>query len=330
MQSMSILVTGGGGYIGSVLVPKLLRKGYRVKVLDTFWFGEHALDAVKGNPNLTVVNGDIRDSDLLRREIPDTDVIIHLAAISNDPSADLDPELTWAVNFHAVVELIKIAKASGVHRFINASSGSVYGVKDEPNVTEDLTLAPLTLYGKTKAEGEKVIRAANDASFTTVSIRPATVCGYSPRQRLDLTVNILTSHAIRKGEITVFGGQQMRPNIHNEDMVDLYTMLITAPAEKIGGEIFNAAYENYTVAEIAEMVRSVIGPNVSICTKGTNDNRSYHLSSEKLQRVLGYRPKYTIEDGVRDLARAFADGLISDSDDPRYYNVKWMKLKGVG
>jgi len=324
------LVTGGGGYVGSVLVPTLLQRGYMVKALDTFTFGDHVLDAARQQTALTIVKGDIRDYELVRRELQGVDVVIHLAAISNDPSAELDPSLTWSVNRDATCVLVEMAKASGVNRFIYASSASVYGVRDEPDVTEDLLLEPLTLYAKTKAEAEAVVRAASDDEFTTVCVRPATICGYSPRQRLDLTVNILTNHAANRGEITVFGGQQKRPNLHMKDMVDLYVTLIEAPAEKIDGEVFNVAYQNHTVLEIAEIVRQVVGPHVSIRITGTEDYRSYHVSSRKIRRVLGYQPKYTIEDAVRDLLQAFASGRIPNPDEPRYYNVKWMKLMGIG
>jgi len=327
-----VLVTGGAGYVGAVLVPKLLDKGYQVKVLDLYLYGEGALDAVKDNPNLEQVKGDIRDRALLEQAIPGTDALIHLACISNDPSFELDPQLGKSINYDAFLDLVDVAKKSKVSRFIYASTSSVYGIKEEDNVTEDMSLEPLTDYSKYKALCEEVLLKEQSPDFTAVVIRPATVCGYSPRVRLDLAVNILTNLAVNTGRITVFGGQQKRPNIHIEDMTDLYVQLLGMPDEKIAGKIFNAGYENHKVMEIAEMVQEVVGrEGVAITTTSTDDNRSYHISSEKIKRELGFEPKHTIEDGVKDLCDAFKAGKIpSPMDDIRYYNVKLMlarKLK---
>ena len=284
-----VLVTGGAGYVGSVLVPKLLDKGYRVKVLDLYLYGEDVLDAVKDNPNLEQIKGDIRDLALLQRVIPGTDAVIHLACISNDPSFELDPQLGKSINYDALFGLIEVSKHCGVKRFIYASTSSVYGIKEEENVTEDLTLEPLTDYSKYKALCEEVLLKEQSPDFAVVIIRPATVCGYSPRLRLDLTVNILTNLAVNTGRITVFGGQQKRPNIHIEDVTDLYVQLLELPDEMVADKIFNVGYENHQVSEIAEMVRKVVGKEgVEITTTPTDDNRSYHISSEKIRRELGF------------------------------------------
>jgi len=321
-----ILVTGGAGYVGAVLVPKLLNKGYRVKVLDLYIYGEHVLDAVKDHPNLEQIKGDIRDRKLLERVIPGCDAVIHLACISNDPSFELDPQLGKSINYDAFFDLVDVSKASGVRRFIYASSSSVYGFKEEKNVTEDLPLEPLTDYSKYKALCEEVLLKKREPGFVTLILRPATVCGYSPRLRLDLTVNILTAHAVNNRLIKVFGGEQMRPNIHIEDMADLYVQALEWPDEMIDGRIFNAGYENHTVADIAEMVREVVGQDVQIVTTPTDDNRSYHISSEKIRRELGFVPKHTIGDAVRDLVAAFHAGKISNPmTDIRYYNIKTMQ-----
>jgi nucleoside-diphosphate-sugar epimerase len=221
---------------------------------------------------------------------------------------------------------VKTAMESGVKRFIYASSSSVYGIKDEPDVTEDMMLEPLTDYSKFKAMCEVVLAKYQSPDFTTVTIRPATVCGYSPRLRLDLTVNILTNLAVNKGLITVFGGQQKRPNLHIGDMAALYLLLLELPDEKIAGKVFNAGYENYTVAEIAGMVRDTVGPQVNIVTTETNDNRSYHISSAKIKREIGFVPTHSITDAVQDLKNAFDGNLIPDSlTDDRYFNVKQMQ-----
>jgi len=322
----NVFVTGGAGYVGAVLVPKLIEKGYHVKVIDLYIYGEDVLAPVKGHPNLKEIKGDIRDQALLEKEIPGTDALIHLACISNDPSFELDPKLGKSINYDAFIPLVDISKLNGVKRFIYASSSSVYGVKEEEEVTENLPLTPLTDYSRYKALCEEVLLKKQEKGFVTLVLRPATVCGYSPRLRLDLTVNILTNHAVNRGEITVFGGQQMRPNIHIEDIVDLYVHALEWPDETIDGKIFNAGYENRRVIEIAESVRDVVGKKVKVITTPTDDHRSYHISSEKIKRELGFVPKHTVEDAVRDLVDAFRTGKIRDPmTDIRYYNIKTMQ-----
>jgi len=319
-----ILVTGGAGYVGSILIPKLLKEGYEVVVLDTLFFTDIGLRSVKNDPKLKIVPGDIRSEATLQSSLKGVDAVIHLASISNDPSSDLNPNLTVEVNYDATLNLIRIAKENGVQRFINASTSSVYGIKETPNVTEDLPLEPLTVYSKTKADAEPFVIQANDSHFTSVNIRPATVCGYSPKMRLDLTVNILTMHALTKGKITVFGGNQKRPNIHIGDITDYYVQILKIPAEKIARKTFNAGYENFTVLEIAKMVQEIIGHNVTIEVTPTNDNRSYHISSAKIERELGLKPKHTIKDAVLDIKLAHEKGLL-DWNDINFYNVKKMK-----
>lgn len=319
----NIFLTGGAGYVGSILTRRLLEKGYSVTVIDLMIYGENVLP---DHDHLTKVRGDIRDVELLRKILPGHDAVIHLACISNDPSFELNPTLGKSINLDAFEPMVIAAKEANVKRFIYASSSSVYGVKEEPNVTEDMLLEPLTDYSKFKAMCEEVLAKYQSQEFTTITIRPATVCGYSPRLRLDLTVNILTNLAINKGEITVFGGDQKRPNLHIEDMAALYLMLLELPDEKIAGKIFNAGYENHTVSEIALMVQGVIGEQVKITTSPTNDNRSYHISSEKIKKEIGFAPKHTISEAISDLKSAFEKGLIPDSlTDERYFNVKQMQ-----
>ena len=324
-QVKKIFVTGGAGYVGAVLVPKLLAKGHRVKVIDLYMFGAEVLKGVEDNPRLTQVKGDIRDRGLLAREILGYDTVIHLACISNDPSYELNPALSKSINYDAFVNLVEISKQAGVRHFIYASSSSVYGIKDEPEVTEDLPLTPLTDYSKYKAKCEEYLNGAATDDFIVTTIRPATVCGYSPRQRLDLTVNILTNHAVSRGKITVFGGEQQRPNLHIEDMTDLYLFLLDQPPEKIHRKIYNAGYQNYPVREIAEMVRATLGEDIVIETTPTDDIRSYHVSSRKIKEELGFEAKHTIQDAIRDLKRAFDAGLLPNSlEDMRYFNIKTM------
>jgi nucleoside-diphosphate-sugar epimerase len=318
-----IVVTGGAGYVGAMLVPRLLDEGHIVSVIDLMIYGE---DVLKQHPRLTIIKGDIRDELLLRRTIPGHDTVIHLACISNDPSFDLSPDLGRSINLDAFRPLVEVSKQSGVKRFIYASSSSVYGVKQEQNVHEKMSLEPLTDYSRFKADCEKILAEYQSPDFTTVTVRPATVCGYSPRQRLDVVVNILTNLAFHKREITVFGGKQLRPNIHIGDMVDSYIALLNAPDELIAGEIFNAGDENQSVLELAETVKGVVGSDVKLVTSHTNDNRSYHISSKKITEKLGWKPKYSIRNAVEDLNRAFEKGLLPDSlQNERYFNIKRMQ-----
>ncbi len=322
-----VLITGAGGYVGTVLVSRMLQRDYRVKALDLCIYGEHVFETVKDHPDFDLIVGDIRDTDLLQKELLGCDTVIHLACISNDPSFELNPQLGKSINLDAFRPLVEISRDAGVKRFIYASSSSVYGIKDVPNVTEDMPLEPLTDYSKFKAMCEEILAEYQSDVFTTVTVRPATVCGYSPRQRLDVVVNILTNLAYHTGTIKVFGGDQLRPNIHIQDMVEVYLMLLEAPEEQVAGKVFNVGYENQTVRELAEIVRRVIGQEqVEIVTESSDDNRSYHVSSEKISRELGFRPKHSIEEAVGGIVKAFKEGLLHDPlNNPFYFNIKRMQ-----
>jgi nucleoside-diphosphate-sugar epimerase len=328
----NVLITGGAGYVGHVLTPRLLERGYQVTVYDKLFFGCR----LPNHPKLRVVQGDIRDTEKLAPLFEGQDAVLHLACISNDASFELDERLSKTINYDCFEPIVSSAKKAGVKRFVYCSSSSVYGVSNSPDVTEDHPLLPLTLYNKFKGMCEPVLWKHKSDDFTCVTIRPATVCGYSPRTRLDLSVNILTNHAVNKGVITVFGGLQMRPNLHIEDMVDAYELMLSAPHEKIHGEVFNIGFENHSIADIALMVQTIVGEEfpdkgkIDIVTTPSDDNRSYHVNSDKVFRVLGYRPKRTIEDAVRDLARAFRNHLLNDSfENDWYYNVRTMKRIGA-
>lgn len=327
-EKFTVLVTGGAGYVGSVLIPKLLADGHAVRVLDTYWFGTNVLAAVKGHPNLTEIRGDMRERLVLEAALKGCTAVIHLACISNDPSFELDPTLGKSINYDAFLPLVKLAKTHGVQRFIYASSSSVYGIKDEENVTEELSLQPLTDYSKYKALCEEVLEREREPGFTTLTIRPATVCGHSPRLRLDLSVNILTNLAYHRREITVFGGEQRRPNLHIEDMTDLYVQTLRWPSEKIDGKVYNAGWQNLKIREIADLAKREVGDDVRIVTSPTDDLRSYHVSSDKIRRELGWLPRYTVPDAIRELVAAFKAGQVPNSlADPRYFNLKTMNAQ---
>ncbi len=329
-QFERVLVTGGAGYCGSRLVPQLLRSGYKLTVYDIMYFGDDFLP--KDNPNLTIAQGDIRDIKKLSNAMAGHDAVVSLACISNDASFELDENLSTSVNFEAFEPMVLAAKNAGVKRFLYASSSSVYGVSDQPNVTEDHPLVPLTLYNKYKGMCEPLLNKHVDDNFTGVTFRPATVCGYAPRQRLDLSVNILTNHAVNKNKITVFGGSQLRPNLHIQDYIDAVEMFLEAPAAKIQGEIFNVGYQNLSLTEIAKLVRKVVidefpdRADLEIVTTPSDDLRSYHINSDKVNRVLGFQPRHTIEGAVRELCAAFRDNLLPNSfEDDAYFNVKRLQ-----
>lgn len=331
-----VLVTGGAGYVGAVLVPKLLEAGHAVTVLDLYLYGDDVLSAVKGHPALCEIRGDLRDPAVVAQALEGCDAVIHLACISNDPSFELNPDLGRSINLDAFLPLVRASKRAGVRRFIYASSSSVYGVKDDPQVTEDLPLEPLTDYSRFKAECERLLEAEREPGFVTCTIRPATVCGYSPRQRLDVIVNILTNHAVSRGRIKVFGGDQKRPNIHIEDMTDLYVQLLKESDTRIEGRIYNAGGRNHTVNELADIVKHAVEAagaaggddprKLEIDVLPTDDPRSYHVSSERILRELGWEPRLGIADAVADLIAAFRDGRLPDSlEDSRYFNIKRMQ-----
>ncbi|MDR3623832.1 MAG: SDR family oxidoreductase [Chlamydiales bacterium] len=325
---MKVLVAGGAGYVGSRLVPELLNKGYEVTVFDLYLYGDDVFSHLKNNVKLKEIKADIRDLQRVEKALIGQDAVIHLACISNDPSFELNPELGKSINLDAFEPFVQLAKKAGVRRFVYASSSSVYGVKAESNVTEEMSLEPLTDYSKFKADCEEILLKYKDPSFICTVLRPATVCGYAPRQRLDLVVNILVNLAYNTGRVKVLGGAQMRPNIHVEDMVRAYIHVLEMPEEKVQGEIFNVGYHNHTVMNLGKMAAEIVGKkrSVELVVESTNDNRSYHVSSDKIAKKLGFMPKYTIEDAMSSLVDAFEKGHLPNSlDDARYYNIKVMK-----
>jgi len=307
---MKIFVTGACGYKGTVLVPKLLAAGHEVVAFDIMWFGNF----LKPHPGLRVVQGDIRSTE--DAPLEGVDAIIHLSSIANDPCGDLDPKLTWEVSCLATMRLADRAAREGIGRFIYASSGSVYGVKDEPEVTEDLVLDPISEYNKTKMVAERVLQSYED-DMTVQIVRPATVCGFSPRMRLDVSVNLLTMQALTNRHITVFGGSQTRPNIHIDDITDVYLFLLDHP-ECTG--VFNAGFENLSIMEIAERVARHAPAEISVTE--SNDPRSYRINSDRLL-ATGYAPRKTVDDAIGELVAKFESGELKDED--RFHNLKWME-----
>ena len=307
---MKIFVTGGCGYKGHILIPKLLDRGYEVISFDVQWFGNY----LKPHKNLEIIKGDIRHINNI--SLSGVDCIIHLSSIANDPCGDLDPKLTWEVSALATMQLADKAKRMGVRRFIYASSGSVYGIKEELQVTEDLELKPIAEYNKTKMVGERVLLSYQDDMIVQI-VRPATVCGLSPRMRLDVSVNLLTMQALAKGKITVFGGDQVRPNIHIEDITDLYLHLIDHP--EITG-IFNAGFENISIMDIAKLITKYIPVEIEVTP--SSDPRSYRINSDKLLST-GFKPKKRVEDAVREIIKSYQSGELKDED--HFYNLLWME-----
>ena len=319
-----IFITGGAGYVGCALTDYLIENGYFVTVYDLFLYGQDVFNSKK---NIKLIKGDIRNINLLKDSIVGHEAVIHLACISNDPSFELNPELGKSINLDAFEPLVDIAKKNNVKRFIYASSSSVYGIKDIKNVHEKIKLDPITDYSKFKAKCEETLNKYNDDNFSAVTIRPATVCGYSRRQRLDVIVNILTNIGFHNKEISIFGGNQLRPNIHIKDMIRAYKALIEAPKKLISGEIFNAGWENKSVNEIANTVKDELGENIKLVVTKTNDNRSYHISSEKIKDVLNFKTQFTISDAVKDLKEAFEKNLLVDPlNNSNYFNIKKMQL----
>ena len=310
----NILITGGGGYVGTNLTKELLSDGHNITVLDTFWFGNY----LKKHKNLKILKKDIRQ--ISSNDIHKIDCIMHLASIANDPAAELNAKLTWDVNVLATYKLINLAVDKKVKKFIFASSGSVYGIKKEKKVTEDLSLEPISEYNKSKMVGERVLMSY-ESSMKIHIIRPATVCGISPRLRLDVAVNLLTFQALTKNKITVLGGQQVRPNIHIDDVCDVYLHFLNNPS--ISSGFYNAGFENVSILDIAKLIKSKLNCELEI--RPSNDPRSYRQDSTKLLST-GFKPKKNINNAIDELISAYENGKLKDKD--QWHTVGWMKSQG--
>ncbi len=323
-----VLITGGAGYVGSALVPDLLKKGYEVVVYDLYTYGEVFKDI--NDSKLIEIKGDIRDKEKLVEASKGCDAMIHLACISNDPSFEMNPELGKSINYDAFFNVVEAMKVNKIKRLVYASTSSVYGIKDKEKVVEEDSLEPITDYSKYKAECEKVLRNLKD-DFEWVAVRSATVCGYATRLRLDVVVNILTINALVNKKIKIFGGKQCRPNINIKDIVRVYGLMLKAPKEKINHQSFNAGYQNLSITEIANLVKKICGPDITFEYFESNDNRSFNINSDKIAKVLGFKPKFTVEDGIKSIIEAYNAGLIKDGvNNPIYHNIKRMKQLGLG
>ena len=308
---MKLLITGGCGYIGTVLTQQLLDDGHEICVVDTQWFGNH----LQPHPALTVLRQDVREVDSI--PLDGVEAIVHLANIANDPGVELNPTLSWEVNVLAAEQLASRAVRCGVKQFLYGSSGSVYGLKDELHVTEDLTLVPISVYNKTKMVAERVLLSYKD-QMQVHCIRPATVCGYSPRMRFDVSVNMLTMQALQNGRMTVFGGRQVRPNIHIRDMVGVYRHFLAKPELPSG--CYNAGFENMSILDMAERIKAGIPAEIAVTE--SNDPRSYRQNSDKL-RATGFAPQWSVADAIEELAEKFRAGELEDNE--RCHTVRWMR-----
>jgi len=330
-QRRRVAITGGAGYVGSALVPALLEAGYHVTVLDLFFFGTGVFDGIRDRSRLRTVRLDIRDERSLTRALQGMEAVIHLACISNDPSFELDPRLGRSINYDAFPGLLRAVRANRVRQFLYASSSSVYGIREQPDVREDSPCEPLTDYSRYKLRCEEMLKVEGLGACEWVIVRPATICGDAPRLRLDVTVNLLTIHALVKKRITVFGGSQLRPNLNIHDMVDAYRCLMEAPGDAVHQQTFNVGYENRSVAELAELVRRGVGdPTVTIEVQPTDDLRSYHINSDRIRQTLGFAPRWTIEEAIQSVCEAYRAGRIPHPlTDIRYDNIKTMQALHV-
>ncbi len=323
LSNKKIFIAGGGGYVGAELSKFLANLGCKVTVYDLFIYGD---DVIPNHKNIKKIKGDIRDKILLKEAMQNHSDLIHLACISNDPSFELDPQLGKSINLNSFRPFVEIALQSKIKTFVYASSSSVYGIKDEQNVTEDMSLEPLTDYSLFKSECEKILFEYSSDEFVTTVIRPATVCGYSSRQRLDVIVNILTNHAYNNNKIKIFGGSQLRPNIHIKDMINCYLTVINSKNIIKNKKIYNAGYQNQSVSDIANIVKNSFNKKIELETVETDDNRSYHISSQRIKKELGFEAKYNIKNAVEDLIFAFDNGFLPNSmNDKKYFNIKTMQ-----
>lgn len=321
----TVLVIGGAGYIGSALLPKLLEKGYRVRLLDLMVFGEEPIAQVAHHPNLEVVYGDFRHVECVVEAMRGVDAVIHLGAIVGDPACSLDEDLTIDVNLSATRMIGELAKAAGIERFIFASTCSVYGACDE-TLDERSMVRPISLYGQTKLASERILRRMADDRFKPTIVRFATIYGLSGRTRFDLVVNLLTAKAKIDGKITISGGSQWRPFVHVDDAAEAVARILDASQDIVGNQIFNVGSndQNYTILQIGEMVHEQVISAELLVNEEDTDRRNYRVDFSQLRNLVGFEPKWTVERGIRQVLEAIANGEVEDYAEARYSNVKFL------
>jgi nucleoside-diphosphate-sugar epimerase len=322
-----VLVTGGCGYIGSVLVPLLLHSGYEVRVVDKLYFGEESLAAVRSEVEL--VAGDVRHVDL--SVLDGIDGVIHLGSLSNDPTAEFRPDATRSINYVGTVRLASACKERGISRFTFASSCAVYGFRVDGLADEGFPTNPQSSYAKSKLEAEKELCEMADDSFCPVSIRQATLFGLSPRMRWDLVANAFVMHAFRDRRLDVwFGGEAYRPLVHVRDAARAHLCCLEAERSRVQGKVFNLVHSNCRILDLATRIQKCLtemGMHAAIeVNSDRSDDRSYMTSGQRMKEELGFSPAVTIEDGVREIADELSNGRHRDFDHPIYYNMPWMHL----
>lgn len=319
-----VLITGAGGYLGSLLTPLLLERGYHVTAFDAFYFGMHVLDRIANHPNLRIIRGDIRylDSSLLYN----TKAVIHLASLSNDSSCELDQFTTVNINLDAAVHLAHLSKKLGVERFLFASSCSVYGFSGEELLNEGSRIHPISLYAQTKARAEEAILQRADNSFHSIALRMATLYGLSNRMRFDLVLNAMTLDAVLKGQVSVFGGgRQWRPLLHVRDAANAFLLCLEAPGEKMSGRAFNVMNQNIQMIDLASIISQRVSNAIVHVEQDTNERRNYRVSDQLFRHEMGFSPLFSVESGVDEIAMAIRNGTLKDLNDPRYYTVQVLK-----
>jgi nucleoside-diphosphate-sugar epimerase len=324
----NVLVVGGAGYIGSMLVQRLLELGYKVRVLDLLLYGDASISEFYGHPNFELVQGDFRHIDTMVSASKGMDAIVHLGAIVGDSACSIDQDLTIEINLRATRTIAEVGKGFGVKRFVFASTCSVYGASDE-TLDEHSVLRPISLYARTKMESEKVLLSLADATFSPTILRFATVYGLSGRPRFDLVVNLLTAKAIQDGKVGIFGGKQWRPLVHVRDVAEAIVLTLQAPLYNVCGQIFNVGCneQNCQIADLGLIIKEMV-PTACVVTQPKEDNRNYRVRFDKICNMLNFQPRHTIRDGIQEIMDAFATGKITDYRDPRYSNFGFLKLNG--
>jgi len=326
MKNDIVLVTGGAGYIGSVLVKELLKKGEKVRVYDKMYFGDSSLADVKGK--IDIISGDVRNFD--PEVLNGVKTVMHLGSLSNDPTAEFDPKANHEINFEGTMRVAEACKKKGVKRFTFASSCAIIGFHVDQIADEEYPANPQSEYAQSKLDGENGLKSLTDDSFCPVILRQATVFGFSPRMRYDLVVNTMTKDAYRKSEIFVYSaGEMWRPLVEVKDVCRAHMTVADAPESKVKGQIFNVVHKNFRILELAHWIKDVLKDIKQTKVEvlfGTKEIRSYKVTGEKIKKVLGFEPSVTVKDAVLEMFNILSSGKYTDFSNPIYYNIDWMRL----